>query len=365
MPDKSLSTSVCIIIPETLAPGRYGVDVHLKNSKLTQMVRHAFEVLALPPPSPPKFSALAPLPSAAKFKELMLVKGKSQLGDREKVIAGGRWEGNAWYYDGTRVAYQIADHTGDQAFAEYAQNPLDVYRPYVLESNGAVPGWRVFPQGLRMHYERTGDPLSKEAAIALLKASYGPTGITTGGLIGEGLSREVAYAIEAMLEAERLSQPRHARLEEYVDIALGHCDQWFVQERFERMAPFMFGLTAEALIQYHEATADPRVLPALKAGADWIWAKAWVPANKSFVYEYQPANTAAGAPDLNLLIAPVFGWIYSQTGDKSYIDKGDQIFTGGVDGAWLDQGKQFNQSFRWSMDYLKWRTGQRASEALK
>ena len=29
--------------------------------------------------------------------------------------------------------------------------------------------------------------------------------------------------------------------------------------------------------------------------------------------------------------------------------------SGGVEGAWLDQGKQFNQNYRWSIDYLKWR----------
>jgi len=118
------------------------------------------------------------------------------------------------------------------------------------------------------------------------------------------------------------------------------------------MAPFMFALTAEALIKWHEATGDPRVLPALKTGADWIWAKAWLPEKKAFVMELPGSESAA---DLNLLTVPVYGWIYAQTGDKSYIDKGDQIFTGGVDGAWLDQGKQFNQNYRWSMDYLKWR----------
>jgi hypothetical protein len=314
------------------------------------------EPAPIPVPPPVVVVPLPPLPSIAKYNEQMVTKGKAQLGNREKILANSTWEGNAWYYDGTRVAYQIADYTGDQTFTEYAKNPLDVYRPYVVNNNGGVPGYRVFAEGLRMHYERTGDTLSKETALKLLGAAYGPNQPPKPSLASETLSREVAYAIDTMLEAEKLGQPRHARLTEYVDFALGHIDQWFVQEKYQRMAPFIFALTAESLIKYHEATSDPRILPALKLGADWIWAKAWVSASKAFVYEIVPGSPlGVGAPDLNLLIAPVYGWIYSQTGDKSYIDKGDQIFTGGVDGAWLDQGKQFNQNYRWSMDYLKWR----------
>lgn len=354
--DGSFSTSVRLSIPETLAPGSYSAAVEIKNSRARQTVRHSFTVVAKPAAVKPTFAALGAVPSLARYREQMLTKGRAQLGNREAILQATLWEGNAWYYDGTRVAYEIADYTGDASFAEFAKNPLDVYRLYVLDNKGGVPGWRVFPQGLRMHYERTGDVQSKQAAIALLNASYGPNGIVTKDLIPEGLSREVAYAIMTMLEAEKLGQPRHARLAEYVDIALGHCDQWFGQEKFERMAPFMFALTAEALIKYHEATGDVRVLPALQRGADWIWAKAWARANHAFVYELVPGKPRGeGAPDLNLLIVPVYGWIYRQTGDAAYIEKGDQIFAGGVVGAWLDQGKQFSQSYRWSMDYLKWR----------
>lgn len=346
--DAEINTSVCLSLPATLPPGDYYIDVEINNSRAEQSVRHSFTVLPPPVAIKPTFQKLPALSSLDKYNALMIEKGRAQL----SKTGYDTWEGNPWYYDGTRVAYQIADYTGDQSFADLAKNPLDVYRPYVIDNGGGVPGYRVFPQGLRMHFERTGDAQSKQAALLLLNASYGPNGIRTWDLISETLSREVAYAIETMLEAEKLGQQRHARLAEYVDIALGHIDQWFVQEKFQRMAPFMFALTAEALVKWHEATGDPRVLPALKLGADWIWAKAWRADKQVFVYEL-PGNELS--PDLNLLIVPVYGWLYAQTGDKSYIDKGDQIFAGGVEGAWLDQGKQFNQSYRWSMDYLKYR----------
>ncbi len=39
-----------------------------------------------------------------------------------------------------------------------------------------------------------------------------------------------------------------------------------------------------------------------------------------------------------------------------YRDRGDAIFAGGVEQAWLDGGKQFNQNYRWSFDCVTWRT---------
>ena len=61
------------------------------------------------------------------------------------------------------------------------------------------------------------------------------------------------------------------------------------------------------------------------------------------------------APDLNLLIAPVYAWLYHQTGNTVYRDRADQIFAGGVAGAFLSQGKQFDQNYRLSFEYLRWR----------
>ena len=61
------------------------------------------------------------------------------------------------------------------------------------------------------------------------------------------------------------------------------------------------------------------------------------------------------SPDLNLLIAPVNGWVYQQTGAQIYRDQGDQIFNAGVSGAFLSGGKQFSQNYRWSQKYVEWR----------
>lgn len=60
------------------------------------------------------------------------------------------------------------------------------------------------------------------------------------------------------------------------------------------------------------------------------------------------------APDLNLLISPMFEWLYKQTGQSRFRVRADTIFEGGVKGAWLVGGKQFNQNYMWSFDQVKW-----------
>jgi hypothetical protein len=41
--------------------------------------------------------------------------------------------------------------------------------------------------------------------------------------------------------------------------------------------------------------------------------------------------------------------------ETKWLDRGDQIFAGGVTQAYLQNAKQFNQNYRWSFDYIAWR----------
>src|SRR5262249_6795063 len=159
----------------------------------------------------------------------------------------------------------------------------------------------------------------------------------------------------------------------------GHIDQWFFTKTYRcpsygycepgvagqyYIQPFMVGLTAEALIQHYETQTpqDARIPTAVKTAMDWLWANAWVAADQAFWYENWVADPSLmfppkpGAPDLNLLIAPAFAWLYKQTGDTTYRDRADAIFAGGVTRACVScDGKHFNQQYRWSFDYIKWR----------
>jgi hypothetical protein len=71
-------------------------------------------------------------------------------------------------------------------------------------------------------------------------------------------------------------------------------------------------------------------------------------------------SVASDLSSLNLLIAPIYAWLYQQTGQKQYQLEGDTIWNAGVTGppgsgiGW--SGKNFSQQYRWSFDYVKWRT---------
>lgn len=249
----------------------------------------------------------------------------------------------ATYYDATRVFQQLG-------LEESAA--IKVYRDsYVLPNNGAVPGYWTFTDGLTDHALR-GDAESKRAALLISQnAMYHQDWKPTASMVGVSLSRENAYALLDHLNAERLGEPRRERLAGLFNNALGHVEQW--QKPGTYVQPFMCGLTATALIRYHDQVEkDPRIVPALKRLADSLWANAWRDNAWSFYYESTSPDN--GAPDLNLLIMPLYAFVYRETGVEKYREQAIQIFDGGVNGAWLDGPKQFNQTYLRGWESLKW-----------
>lgn len=266
----------------------------------------------------------------------------------------------ATYYDAQWVFYQIADYTGDSSWLDCADLAASVYRDaYLLPNGGSVPGYWNFSHGLTRDFLTHGNAASKDGVIKLSQfAAYAPDTTPLSWTADANMSREVAYAIMSYLNAEVLGAPHRTRTEAFVNQALSHLDQWTVARTAEYVRPFMFSLTSHALISYDTQIGDVRILPAIRTAADWIWDNCWLPSNNSF--KYTDRVVASGgtepAPDLNLLIAPVYAWLWHQTGETVYRDRADLIFAGGVTQAWLNNGKQFNQNYRWSFDYIKWRS---------
>jgi hypothetical protein len=303
-----------------------------------------------PPPSPPP--PTVPIPGLARWQSQMLTKGGAVL-DYLKAEASHSWDENlgAVYYDGQRVMLQIADYTGDPKWLEGANLAEVIYRDRYVLIYG-FSGYRNFSTGLRMDVERTGDPVSRDTVTRLANDMYGYD--TANDCRDPSLSRECAYAMLALQDAEKLGQPHRARRDVLRESAYGHLNLWPTDTVLGQVSPFMVGLTAHAIIRDWEQTSDPRALPALRGVAEWLWTQAWDPTSRSMWYDLNQ-STREAAPDLNLLIAPLYAWLWQQTGNVTYRDRGDALFVGGVEGAWLDGEKQFNQNYWWSFDYVTWR----------
>jgi hypothetical protein len=77
-----------------------------------------------------------------------------------------------------------------------------------------------------------------------------------------------------------------------------------------------------------------------------------------------------GATELNNLLSPAYAWYWSKTGDHRCLLAGDDLFNHVFDSAmsynpygllgsgWTWSVKEFNQVYKWSFDYVRWRTGQ-------
>lgn len=332
-----------------------------------------------------------PIPELATWKADLLTFGERQC----HYFREPGWEGGQGdtFYDGARVFYQAADYLGDSNFngtpwVRCAELAAVKYATTQVTPNGAAP-WNVFSTGLRLHFQRTEDSLSKQTVHIVATTGFAADSTRTGGLFNPDygstydLAREIAYAIKAHLDDEALGAPHRARLDELVNHAIKHYDQWFVSKRAQTnpipgvgIQPFMVGLSMQALIAYYEKYPDPRIPPLIRLATDELYRLAWRPRDGGFYYNGPGSGIE---PGLNLLIAPAYAWMYMTTGETIYRDRGDEIFKAGVhkthcaslvdaqcpegltQGGWLWSGKQFNQQYMWSFDYIKWR--QRAERA--
>jgi hypothetical protein len=302
-----------------------------------------------------------------QWERQMLQYGSKHV-NQDNIGCCGAYTG-PWYYDGARAFLQMYDYTGHEPFLEFATKVHNVYRDYML-AGGSGKLYANFPHGLVMFYERFGDEQAKEA-IRVMQGNTPGHGPQYHWGAGWGNSRPEAYGLSLHLAKQRLGFPRvegrkdlgYESGETYFDQCLanvlGQMEQWFVSEKARFVYPFLVGLNAEALIEYYEVSHDPEVPYLLKLAADKMYPNplTWHEASESMmiVEEKNGLITRGPAPDLNLMIAPLYAWVCQQTGDVKYCDIADRIFVSGVKKAYLDGGKQFTQSYRWSFKYLEWR----------
>lgn len=267
-------------------------------------------------------------------------------------------------YDAVRVFSQIADYTGDAKWEECSARATAVYRDrFVLPEQGGVVAYWNHSGGLAMDAMDKQDASSAEAVKLLAKNGDYCSDEAEESTVDPLYSRENANCLFALINAERLGEPRREKLYEFYENAYGHIDQWFVSRSYGYYEPFMFALTAESLIHYYDhIDGDQEVVDAIIMGLDIIWDESWVEEQGAFRYSTDEDADEDGK-DLNLIIAPVFAWAYERTCEPRFLERGDKVFASGVKNAFLgdeetgEGAKQFNQNYRWSFDYVRLRSG--------
>jgi hypothetical protein len=76
------------------------------------------------------------------------------------------------------------------------------------------------------------------------------------------------------------------------------------------------------------------------------------------------------ATELNDLVATAYAWYWYQTNNTTYLTEGDDLFSNvwdsaggqtiGGDSGWTYSVKEYNQIYKWSFDYVRWRSGKNA-----
>lgn len=287
------------------------------------------------------------------------------------------------YYDRAHAFYQLAERSGDSSWLAVGDEAAKFYRDrYVMhpgrpeEEWGRVPGYWNFSDGLTAHYKRSKDPLSKKAVLLLAQVAPFASKDTAPDEKLESIdrSREVAYALNTHLNAKLLGAPNPERIALLTNHALGHVAQWngespFVPFESERLAirPFMMALTARVLIRVYEETQDPKILAGLTQLCDTIWENTWSEADRALRYanrkpdpnEVLPSDGTElePAPDLHLLIFPLFSWVAAEGGPDINTERAQILLQEGTARMFWSGPKQYNQALFWSVRGVEWLGG--------
>jgi hypothetical protein len=184
-------------------------------------------------------------------------------------------------------------------------------------------------------FKRTGDAASRNSfQLMLAKAAFSQaSGYNDSVQEDWSYMRETAYGLLSHIKAADFGFGRNtARIEQLKLFLFSQLDQSFVRFTADYRKPFMVGLAAHALITYYEEVgADSQIVERVRIAADYMWNHMWRASGQGFIYTDDPTGDQGQeiSPDLNMLIAPMYAWLYRMTGDAKYIQQGDQIWKGG------------------------------------
>jgi hypothetical protein len=324
---------------------------------------------------------------------------------RHWAAEGADWESTN-YYDRAFINYVWYARTGDESYLEHANAiAADYLNNYVEANNYGVASWWSMPKGIAAHYLINGDEASLTAIGKMADQVVNPwnTENNWANLFDphQAEGREQARALETLtqavlLDAPSVGVPNIQPNGEDWGVTGGNDFRALAKSLVEKILtsdfqkpdgsrphyvdgaavdgspidkPFMNGLMNEALMNYYEQVdADPRIVEFIKANLDYMWAHEWDATAKAFQYIDKDSTSGVEdvpAADLNMLIVNGFGFVYKHTGDVTYLERGDLVFAGGVEGGWLEGSKQFNQQYASSYNYIAYTRGEATGAAAE
>ncbi|GMU58982.1 MAG: hypothetical protein AMXMBFR34_07450 [Myxococcaceae bacterium] len=309
---------------------------------------------------------------------------------------------DAVYYDGEWVFVQIGDHLNETTpWAGYATRARQVYvDDHLIPGNYAAQGFRRFVHGLYATFARGGPVTSAQLVSMRDRPAFSRLSEYNGPYTGtlQAMSRELAYAIQANIYAEKAGAPRamengQARVEVMVGWMDEHFKQWqsgsyLPADTAPRFAPFMAALSAHALIEFIDwetangrdpnrvwpGTYAPTIQASLKKFFTWMRDDATVRSGSAagqpmyvvrsgrHALRYEDVGTGGTdvAYDLGGLLAYGYAWLgqqptggpVSQAQARKLMETADELFIGNVRNGYISgRAKQFNQSYRLSFLY--------------
>jgi hypothetical protein len=300
--------------------------------------------------------------------------------EQQWAAYGSRWD-LIDYYDRALIYYAWYRRTGDAKYLNRANAVAVNYRRNYVEAAGYLiqAHWSMM-DGLALHYLATGDEASRTAVGRVADLFTGLSYRDDIGTRTRTDNRIQARYIVSLLLAHQIQAPSNgvsagqisgghdwaSELRRALPLILSTQDAdgaWRLSDCGDggprTVHPFTTGLLMDALTRYYDLfEADPRIPPAVRRAADYLWANDWLPSSRAFKYIERVCPSEGGpvpAPDLNNLILNGFAWTYKQSGDATYKQRADEIFAGAVTGAWISPAKQFNQVYTSSFRYLAFR----------
>jgi hypothetical protein len=362
-------------------PGIYSVTVLLQDNGQDVSTTYYFNVMPVPTAPAVRTSYPPPIPGQQSWEQNMTLYGHKFCDDRkssksrDSLNAAGNFmtsfavasEGDTWYYDGGRAYQQIASYTNDSSWNHCALTILDPYRRWILANNAQMDVWALFPYGMLMNYSRTGDS-SNANAIHFLVTNSGSANY--GGAVDPNAIRETAYAADIRIADELITGKRDRLLAKTIDKLIGNLDMLY-NGQLGPAHPFMVGLALETMIHYYEMTVaeghpDYRVPATVKRALDALWRDYYVPGTHALRDTRWDIPTTDDWIILNDLVAPAYAWYWNLTGDAESLSRGDELFQHTLDDPnnTIWSGKQFSQVYKWSFDYIRWRSGLSSSSIV-